>query len=103
MPPTRGWRRWGAWGKYRSWQQLDVAEAGLPAQAHDEERARLEAGTSRLAEITRTLEHNSEQASAVERLNRELGGYGQSLAQYLGEVLRRWPELRADMDARSRA
>ena len=35
----------------------------------------------------------------IERLNRELGGYGQSLGQYMGDVLRRWPELRADMDA----
>jgi uncharacterized protein YPO0396 len=35
----------------------------------------------------------------IERFNRELGGYGQSLGQYMGDVLRRWPELRADMDA----
>ena len=35
----------------------------------------------------------------IERLTRELGGYGQSLGQYMLEVLRRWPELRADMDA----
>ncbi|NDK91581.1 hypothetical protein GYA93_18650 [Gordonia desulfuricans] len=35
----------------------------------------------------------------IERLTRELGGYGQSLAQYMADVLRRWPDLRADMDA----
>ena len=35
----------------------------------------------------------------IERLTRELGGYGQSLGQYMAEVLRRWPELRADMDS----
>ena len=35
----------------------------------------------------------------IERLTRELGGYGQNLGQYMLEVLRRWPELRADMDA----
>ncbi len=35
----------------------------------------------------------------IDRLNKELGGFGQSLAAYMGEVLRRWPELRADMDA----
>ena len=35
----------------------------------------------------------------IERLTRELGGYGQNLGQYMAEVLRRWPELRADMDA----
>jgi uncharacterized protein YPO0396 len=41
----------------------------------------------------------------IDRLNRELGGFSQSLGQYMGEVLRRWPELRADMDpvAESRA
>lgn len=166
-------------GSYRSWQQLDFAEAEARAESHEEERQRLEAGSSRLAEITRALELNSEQAQAIgerleglagelataakfaeqakqarqrdddliaaqpaqdlasarssynalterlaqaqptraeecaaaesalsdklakriERLSRELGGYGQSLGQYMGEVLRRWPELRADMDA----
>lgn len=35
----------------------------------------------------------------IERLTRELGGYGQSLGQYMVAVLGRWPELRADMDA----
>ncbi|MGB0963861.1 MAG: ATP-binding protein, partial [Mycobacterium sp.] len=35
----------------------------------------------------------------IERLTRELGGYGQRLGQYMLEVLRQWPELRADMDA----
>ncbi|MEU6136318.1 ATP-binding protein [Nocardioides sp. NPDC047086] len=35
----------------------------------------------------------------IDRLNRELGGFAQSLGQYMSEVLRRWPELRADMDA----
>jgi uncharacterized protein YPO0396 len=164
---------------YRSWQQLDFAEAESRAEAHDEERKRLEAGSTRLMEITKALDRNTEQASSIskriealtgelattakaaeqakqskkrdddlvvahpdeklasarasyaaltkrlaasrptraeecasaesalsdelykriERLNRELGGYGQSLGQYMGEVLRRWPELRADMDA----
>ncbi|MFP5252547.1 MAG: ATP-binding protein [Actinomycetes bacterium] len=164
---------------HRSWEQLDVAEAESRAHAHDEERLRLESGSSRLAEITTALELNAERSSSVakrietltgqlattakvaeqakdnkrrdddllaaqseaeivaaraaypaltdrlgparptrsedcagaesalsdelykrtERLNRELGGYGQSLAQYMGEVLRRWPELRTEMDA----
>lgn len=35
----------------------------------------------------------------IDRLTRELGGFGQSLAQYMAEVLRRWPELGAEMDA----
>lgn len=164
---------------YRSWQQLDASEARARALAHDEERQRLEAGSSRLAEIARALALNADQAASlaeriegltgelattataaekakqsrqrdddllgaqpegalatarssydalsarlgpakptraeecagaestlsddlykrIERLNRELGGFGQSLAQYMGDVLRRWPELRADMDA----
>ena len=164
---------------YRSWQQLDIAEALARAESHDEERQRLEQGSSRLAEITRALQLNAQDGASVsgkienltgqlattakaaeqakqsrkrdddlvaaqsdgelatarssydalaerlggakparaeecaaaesalsdelykriERLNRELGGFGQSLGQYMGEVLRRWPELRADMDA----
>lgn len=35
----------------------------------------------------------------IEKLTRELGGYGQNLGQHMAEVLRRWPELRAEMDA----
>lgn len=164
---------------FRSWVDLDVDEAETRAKAYDAERIRLEAGSSRLAEITRALERNTNASEAVadlikkltgelattqaaviraqqdrtrddefvaahaaerletarasypalderlgasrptratdcaetettlaadlhrriERLTRELGGYGQSLGQYMLEVLRRWPELRADMDA----
>jgi uncharacterized protein YPO0396 len=164
---------------FRAWVDLDVDEAEARANDHDAERARLQAGSSRLEEITRALGRNAERATAVgesikeltgllattaakskqaqqdkqrdddliaaqpehdrtaarasypalderlaknrptraadcaeteaglstvlhgriERLTRELGGYGQSLGQYMAEVLRRWPELRADMDA----
>jgi uncharacterized protein YPO0396 len=42
---------------------------------------------------------SDELSKRIEHLGRELGGYGQSLVQYMNEVLRRWPELRADMDA----
>lgn len=164
---------------FRSWTDLDVAEAESRANDHDAERIRLQAGSSRLEEVTRALDRNAEEAGAVatlikeitgqlattakaaehavqerqrddefvaaqsdeyratarasypalderlgasrprraadcaetettlsadlhrriERLTRELGGYGQSLGQYMVEVLRRWPELRADMDA----
>jgi uncharacterized protein YPO0396 len=164
---------------FRTWTELDINEADSRANDHDAERARLQAGTSRLEEITRALEHNSQRAAAVgelikkltgrlattakaveqahqdkkrdddfvaaqpeqdlvvaracypalderlaknhpiraadcagtettlstvlhgriERLTRELGGYGQSLGQYMAAVLSRWPELRADMDA----
>lgn len=168
---------------YQSWQQLDVADAEARAAAYDEERRRLESGSSRLAEISRALDDNAEasdilsrrldqltgelattdkargdaenakrrdddlinhqsgdvldearaaypslrarlatamperadECSAVEsalrdqlgrrivQLGRELGGYGQTLTQQMGEFLRRWPELRADMDASAEA
>lgn len=35
----------------------------------------------------------------IDRLNKELGGYGQTLVQHMSVVLNRWPELRADLDA----
>ncbi len=35
----------------------------------------------------------------IERLTGQLNGHALNLAQYMSEVLRRWPELRADMDA----
>ncbi len=163
---------------FHAWSDLDVAEAESRADDHDAERNRLEAGSSRLEEITRALLRNAERTAAVgatierltgklattaaaakqaeqnktrddtfvaaqpssgvtgarasyealterlgtssptrsadcaevetilssdlhrriERLTKELGGYGQSLSQYMADVLRRWPELRADMD-----
>ena len=35
----------------------------------------------------------------IERLTNKLSGYALNLGQHMAEVLRRWPELRADMDA----
>ncbi len=35
----------------------------------------------------------------IERVGGQLNGYALNLGQYMSEVLRRWPELRADMDA----
>ena len=35
----------------------------------------------------------------IERLSAQLNGHGLNLGQYMSDVLRRWPELRADMDA----
>lgn len=164
---------------FASWTDLDVEEASARATEYDAERARLEAGSSRLEEITRALESNAERAASlsqtldrltgelatvadrvrrakqdqqrcsedlrshpaeelviareaygrlevrlgpslptrsadcaaaesdlsadlhrrIERLTRELGGYITSLHQYMGVVLQRWPELRADLDA----
>ncbi|WP_193044288.1 ATP-binding protein [Mycolicibacterium baixiangningiae] len=164
---------------FRSWTDLDVDDAEARARDHDAERTRLQAGSSRLEEITRALEQNSidgaaiaeritkltgdlattqaamlraqqertrddefvgshteeqletsrasypalrqrlgnkrpERASGcaetetvlstdlhrrIERLSGQLNGYGLNLGQYMLEVLRRWPELNADMDA----
>ena len=39
----------------------------------------------------------------IDRISRELGGFSQSLGQYMAEVLRRWPELRSEMDATAEA
>jgi uncharacterized protein YPO0396 len=36
--------------------------------------------------------------SAIDRVARELGGYSQSLLQYMTEVRRRWPEATTEMD-----
>ena len=36
---------------------------------------------------------------SIDRLGRELGGFSTALVQAMAEVLRRWPELRSDMDA----
>ncbi|AVM00980.1 hypothetical protein C6V83_12665 [Gordonia iterans] len=163
---------------FRSWIEVDVDEAVARAEAHDAERARIEAGSSRLAELTDALERNAAQARTVnarieelvgelatsaaaaedarraksrddglvaatdsaalergreayaalaerlggvpqrsdacaaaessltdalsqriESLGKELARYGNGLVQHMGEVLRRWPELRSDMDA----
>jgi uncharacterized protein YPO0396 len=35
----------------------------------------------------------------IEKATKELGGYGTSLVQHMNDVLRRWPELRNDLDA----
>ena len=37
--------------------------------------------------------------STIDRVGRELGGYTQSLLQYMAEVRRRWPEATTEMDA----
>jgi uncharacterized protein YPO0396 len=37
--------------------------------------------------------------AAIDRVVRELGGYAQSLLQYMTEVRRRWPESTTEMDA----
>ncbi|MBS9533673.1 AAA family ATPase [Mycobacterium sp. M1] len=164
---------------YHAWADLDVDEAVSRADGYDAERARLQAGSSRLAEITRALDDNAAATAAldaligritgdlattavakrqaeqhkrrddefaaaqpedqitaaraaypalgerlgknrptqaadcaeaetnlsedlhrrIERLSGQLNGFGLNLSQHMSEVLRRWPELRADMDA----
>ena len=164
---------------FRSWEELDADEARARANSHDDERKRIESGSSRIAEIAKAMQLNTDQSGKVaariedlagdlkatareheqaqrdkqrddeliadqseddldlartayaaltdrlgssvptraeqcapaesalsdelskqiEHLGRELGGFGQSLVQYMSEVLRRWPELRADVDA----
>ena len=164
---------------FRSFTDVDVDEALARAEQAASERAQLQAGSSRLEQITQALDRNAERAAEVEqlitaltgrlatgeadhrrsaqlrqdddgltaqcspvelaaaranypvlterlgtdvpahssgcaaagdrladdlhkrieRLTRELGGYGQSLAAVMSEVLRRWPELRVDLDA----
>jgi uncharacterized protein YPO0396 len=37
--------------------------------------------------------------STIDRVGRELGGYTQSLLQYMNDVRRRWPEATTEMDA----
>ncbi len=39
----------------------------------------------------------------IERLTGQLNGYALNLGQHMSDVLRRWPELRADMDANADA
>lgn len=164
---------------FRSWEELDADEARARANSYDDERKRIESGSSRIAEIAKAMQLNTDQSGVVaariedlagdlkataqaheqaqrdkqrddeliadqseddldlartayaaltdrlgsslptraeqcapvesalsdelskqiEHLGRELGGFGQSLVQYMSEVLRRWPELRADVDA----
>ncbi|AIU06523.1 ATP-binding protein [Mycolicibacterium smegmatis] len=77
-------------------EQLEVARASYPALDR-----RLAASRPTRADDCAAAESalSEDLYRRIERLTRELGGYGQSLAQYMLEVLRRWPELRADMDA----
>ncbi|MDY6872212.1 MAG: ATP-binding protein [Actinomycetota bacterium] len=59
---------------FRSWGDLDVDEAESRAKDHDAERFRLQAGSSRLEEITRALERNAAEATAVAELIKKLTG-----------------------------
>ncbi|WP_433006680.1 ATP-binding protein [Kribbella sp. CA-294648] len=41
----------------------------------------------------------TELQATIDRIGRELGGYTQSMLQYMSEVRRRWPEATTEMDA----
>ncbi|HET7668232.1 MAG TPA: ATP-binding protein, partial [Mycobacterium sp.] len=70
---------------FRAWGDLDVGEAESRAKDHDAERIRLQAGSSRLEEITRALERNAEESAAVAELIKKLTG---ELATTQAAVLR---------------
>ena len=83
---------------------LDV----LAAEALDAARALYPALTERVGrDAPRTIEDcdalrgslTSALTAAVESAQREINGYTTSIQQQMGEVLRRWPELRTEMDA----
>ncbi|MCV7152101.1 ATP-binding protein [Mycolicibacterium pyrenivorans] len=59
---------------FRSWVELDVGDAEARAKAYDAERVRLQAGSTRLAEITQALERNAENAVTVTDLIKKLTG-----------------------------
>jgi uncharacterized protein YPO0396 len=59
---------------FRVWVDLDVEEADARAHGHDAERIRLQAGSSRLAEITEALTRNTEHAVTVAELVKKLTG-----------------------------
>jgi uncharacterized protein YPO0396 len=49
--------------------------------------------SSRAADMTSGFQRD------IDRLNKEIGGYAQSLLAYMGDVRRRWPEATTAMDA----
>ena len=104
-------------GQFESWSELDAATPSAQAEAAEAERARLLAGSSRLAEIDRALEVveaeiESEDAerSVLEkevgglesRLDRTRGGLGTARAELeaAGDLLATAREQYADLAAR---
>lgn len=59
---------------FRSWIDIDVDEADARADGHDAERLRLQAGSSRLEEITRALDSNDKEMARVAELIKKLTG-----------------------------
>ena len=84
------------------------ALTGIPQAAIDEARARYpdlrsRAGRRQPASVEKCDELRTklmtELNAAVEAAQREMNGYTTNIQQQMGEVLRRWPELAAEMDA----
>ena len=59
---------------FRFWTDLDVDEAVSRADEHDAERIRLQAGSSRLEEITQALERNASEFEVISNLIKTLTG-----------------------------
>ncbi|MCV7424297.1 hypothetical protein H7K45_27470 [Mycobacterium yunnanensis] len=59
---------------FRAWSEIDVDEAESRANDYDAEGARLQSGSSRLAEISRALEQHALRAVAVSEMIRKLTG-----------------------------
>ena len=80
---------------------LDEHELAHARASYDDLELRLgEARPTRASECAATERALSEDLhQTIERLGKELSRLGQALTSHMAEVLRRWPELRADMDA----
>lgn len=77
-------------------RQLETARASY--HALDERLGeRRPKQAAQCAEIETTL--SADLHRRIERLSGQLSGHALNLTQYMSEVLRRWPEQRADMDA----
>ncbi|ORB28038.1 ATP-binding protein [Mycolicibacterium parafortuitum] len=59
---------------FRSWSEIDAEEAQSRAESYDAERIRIQAGSTRLVEITQALERNAGNAAAVADLIKKLTG-----------------------------
>jgi uncharacterized protein YPO0396 len=77
----------------------DAAQAARPS--FDQLTARLGDALPRSADACAAAADSLTAAlhGAIDRVGRELGGYVQSLIQYMAEVRRRWPEATTEMDA----
>ncbi|MGD8202351.1 ATP-binding protein [Ornithinimicrobium sp. W1679] len=80
-----------------SQQQDDLARARMSYEALEE---RLGADLPRDADSCGPAQEvlTADLQVLIDRIGREIGGYTQSLLQYMGDVRRRWPEATTEMD-----